>query len=358
MERQKNFYISGPVFISRLERKNAVIYNLGDIHQPLEEQTECPVRANSLYIHQHLYKLFKTRESNHYNFYLETHCSYGDYFSSNIDTSIYINQVRKLFHDYMKEKNKKNVKLYAFDERLSNKNAFSYFAMSSLQLASVMNQILLYVSAVIVLYGIISYAIAKFKKSDDSESYSTVYGLVMSISLTYIVYYMFTHMMNRKHKEKFLRSHLEDKYTSIIYNSKHKHVSNEYKILITYLMNNQNHWEDFLCCTYIIDLWCIDNILTNSMSKDKKINIIYSGLSHSDHIMFFLINKYNFKVTHTSDNKNNILKNIMTIGASYDVEKFIKNSYKSYNKLSYVQCCDISKFPANEFHVNTINQSR
>lgn len=355
MEKQKEIYISGPVFISRLERKNTVIYNLGDIHQPLEEQTECPIKMNSLYIHQHLYKLFKSREKNNYNFYLETHCSYGEYFNSNIDTSIYINQVRKLFHDYMKEKNKKNVKLFAFDERLSNKNAFSYFAMSSLHLASFSNQILMYISIVVVIYGIFNLFMSKIIKSDNTDntqSPGSVFLLLISMAISYIGYNMVIILLNKNYKEQFLNNHMDDKYTRVINKSQHKHVRKEYNILINYLINNQNHWEEFLCCTYIIDLWCIDNILNNSMSKDKKINIIYSGLSHSDHIMFFLINKYDFKVTETSDNKNNIIKNIMSIGRSYDVEKFIKNSYKSYNKLSYVQCCDISKFPANEFHIN------
>lgn len=352
MEKKKELYLSGPVFISRLEGKNSVIYNISDIHHPLEEQTECPLKKNSLYIHQHLYKLFKSQNKNKYNFYLETHCSYGEYFYSNTDTMIYINQVRKLFHDFLKEKNRKNVNLVAFDERLNDKSIFSKYSMSCLELA-MFSKVLLIIAILIFVSSIILFVLHKLQKTEKSENPNVVLIFLSMLSLVYILYYVFSLSRKNEYKKQFLEVHTENKYTKIINNSKHVHVKKEYKTLIDYLANHENVWQEFLCCTYIIDLWCIDNILNHNVSGNKDIDIIYAGLSHSDHIMFFLINKYNYKVTQTSDNNSNTIKHIMGLSRSYDIEKIIVNSEKSHRGMSYIQCSDISKFPPNEFHVQS-----
>ena len=355
MQDKEGLYVSGPVFISRLEAKNSIIYNIGDIHHSLEEQTECPMKWDTLYIHQHLYKLFKSRKNKSFNFYLETHCSYGQYFSSNPYNTIYINQVRKVFHDFMKDKNKKNVGLFAFDERLGKINPFSHFAMSSLQLSFPLDRLLFYICCAILIYGIARYILIKMKKDKKSEPIGKVMGIFLVFSISYIIYYSISIMLNRSYKKQFLESHKDNKYTKVIINSNHKHVRNEYDILINYIRNNNNSWENFLCCTYIIDLWCIDNMLDKKINNDSATNIIYSGLSHSDHIMFFLIKNYDYKITHTSDNNDNLIKKIMSLGSLYDVEKLIRNSFKSYddNKIRSKQCCDISQFPTEEFHIKS-----
>lgn len=381
--------INGPINLVRLEGNinniNKVIYLFMDYHAPLSLQTKCE-SYSSIDIVKYLHDSFKNSK-NIIDFFFEIEYSQIDR-PKNIFKKRYIEEVNSLFKkEFQKTKENKilpsksnpNVRLHYIDIRDYLENDINYYFSDMDNIINKMksNNDIFYndLNNLIKLSNILVDEFVFLKEIKNNVLANKEY--IKSDSYRdYIYYYLkkITEKFNNKKLKEDILDFLNsiDRYIENVLKHLHniitelekfkQYVSRDYDekiydkdlesftyyhgIILEELINNiQNSYNKSYKNS--IRLYCIIMdcfFLRRFLDKDYVTNgVCYTGILHSVNYIYFLIKKYNFKITHINYSEES---NIIKLN-----EKIKKNNYKDISDIFFpkklIQCIDINNFPEN-----------
>lgn len=376
--------INGPVGIIRLEGNvygiKKVIYLFMDIHMRINKQTQCD-NIYSKNIQQFFAEEFLklNNENKTYDFFVEIFTHEISEKKKKDNVSIYINEVVDLFEkvfsfDYQKNKIKKNkvfrnIRLHYMDTRDyleypvdKHLTHIIHLINDSLRKKNLSKAT---VSNIHALFGKINDYLTEFtnvlqQKQTNIKKIKilqkTDYHTVNKDVINYLIHKLKTKYNNpdvNKKMNELIKSSSAS-FNSIIkaIDSLRKYIE-DYSLLsktqsdkMLFLKKINNYIKKYLNLGLIevfarfIDIF----FLRRFLDKDYITNaIVYTGMAHSSFYIHYLINHYNFRITHISN--TNIKPETLT--------KKIRN--KTYDETDYIlheiidpkQCSEITNFPDN-----------
>lgn len=381
--------INGPVNLVRLEGNinniNKVIYLFMDYHAPLTLQTKCESYA-SIDIVKYLYDNFKTSK-NIIDFFFEI--EYSQLVKpTNIFKKKYIHEVHTLFKkEFQKTKENKtlpskinpNVRLHYIDIRDYLEHEINYYFSDMENIINKMktnndifyndlnnlNKICNILKGEFLFLKEIKITVLENKNYAKSDSYrDSIYYYLKKIVNKYNDEKLKINIINflnsidnyvnniLKHLDNILillekfKNYVSRDYDEKTYDKDLESYTFYHGILLEELINNiQNSYNKIYKNS--IRLYC--NImdcyfLRRFLDKDYVTNVVaYTGILHSINYIYFLVKKYNFKVTHYNYSEEPNIKKLN--------EKLKKKNYKDLYSIFFpkklIQCIDINNFPVN-----------
>jgi len=364
-----NGLINGPYNITRLEGTinniNKVLYIFSDVHLEPYDQTNCNI-DEALDIDQFLSKTFLELDKP-IDFFIELEYENISLYKDAIK-EMYIRNLRNFFsrnfeidtNKQVKKSSKyKNVRFHYADFRftidyLNNYMSYIIFKFNQFEFLRYSKGQLMY---------------DKFYLNNNIEKIDELNKLTDILKINFYKNYYVNKIVN-KIKNNNVKSILH-KYLDIFYNNikntkkimkkyyneiikinKNYNNINEYnvnlfikKVITPQILLNDKYTYEY---NYIQSILLMDIFfLRRFLDKDYITNaILYCGGLHTIDIMYILVNEFNFKITHTTsniDNINNKIKNNKYKDVLFNGLQTLINDKKR------VQCSDISSFPKN-FH--------
>ena len=365
----KKYNINGPINIIRLINDKKIVYIFGDIHNNLNEQSECIYDKNTMNINidQFFRKIFKRNPNKKFDFFYEGFVDLDPIidknqqnqfkYDFNYKTTKYFVQILKLVFNNIELVDNKihtskqfaNIRLHYFNFRnqLLHINYIINNRSNFLQLKSSTN------------YNNIIHTLEDYKKMIIELKI-----FIQSNKNSYINKIM-SRYQNKNIQEIILQIFnnnvidLIDKILKLITDTIH-YIDNTPKLHNIFILINEKY--DIQKLIYI-NIILIDNYIKNVYLNisdiylirrilDKEYinnSIIYTGVSHMIYITYILIKYFNFKITHVANiNKslddteiNQLIKSKNII--DYDDVHYLENYL--WNNLN--QCSNLFDFPDN-----------
>ena len=355
----KKYKINGPTNIFRLTNGKKIIYIIGDVHNDINEQTQCTYNnIESIDIDKLLIKIFKKEKDKKFDIFYEF------YYKKNINLSNY-------------KKDPYILELYKLNniEFINNKIQISkYFPNVRFHYFDI-RETISYINELYIIYKYFKYDLRNYPYSSNILYY-------INDIMKKIVKLVTDFSDNLKLKNNIYINKLLSKYNNIDIQNSILNIYSVYFIelfdviiniandTINYISNNNNlfnittlennfqsqkpifmninkiiHYIDLLCII-LTDLFLLRRLLDKDYTNN---NIIYTGYNHFIDITYFLVKYFNFKITHITD-----IQNIQNINID-NIENEFNIDYKNFDSLNNLrdiidnslQCVDIFHFPDN-----------
>ena len=366
--------INGPINITRLEGKinniNKVLYIFSDIHFEPYAQSSCHI-DEAVDIDKYLSDIFLKVEKT-IDFFIEIDYVNIDYYKKTSMKQIYISNLKSFFarnfdidvNKIVKQSSKyKNVRFHYGDIR--DGDTFHDYTY-----ALVYNRLDPYNSIPqdtwahdhkLILYP------DKYMIDNFINNIEQLNKVSNTLKLEFYKNYYINKIKNKINNEQ-VKNKLH-KYLDLFYNN----IKNT-KLITQKFVNNVNKINDYyikieefnldqlikkvynpllkLKENYIYNYWDPQSVLLMDLyflrrflDKDYIKNaILYCGSLHSIDIIYILVNEFNFKITHTTSNLDNLNKKIK----NNNYKDILYNGLQALiNNKTIIQCSDISLFPKN-----------
>lgn len=328
--------ISGPILLIRLENKKGhTIVLMGDQHNPLSEQVECPISSNSIRVDEYLKKQFRTNKK--IGFYLEM--SKGQLPAYNnpyqkTRSHAYIHKLRTLVADNINyNKSKKvipsktfpNVMFHYFDIRLDIPEFDFFLATPIISVHNIKYELSLLskMSKEFLFY---------LQKSKDFQKITKIEHKSLKTSITDLQKEIISEYTKKINMKKAL---MKSDVLIKKFNKQKFVVQDRYLDKIQEKFKRMYHFKYLDMITLIVmmnDLYLFRRLLDKNY--DTKIDYIFSGCWHTINITLFLLKYTDYKITFCSGNKTFIEKHFK----DYSPKWMLKNiEIATSNTLGYTE---------------------
>lgn len=365
----KKYIINGPVNIIRLTNNKKVVYIFGDLHNNLDNQSECNYDANieSINIDQLFRKIFKKNPNTKYDFFYEGFFDVEPIidknqqnnfrYDYNYKTNKYFIQILKLVFNNIElvdnkihtSKQFENVRLHYFNFRnqIPHMKYIFFNDTNFLQLKTSTN----YNNTIGILedYKLMMNELQTFILSDKNPYIVKIKSRYQNKDIQDIILQIFD-----KNVVKLIENVLKLITDTIYYIKNTPELYNSYLLLEDeYDIQKKIFINVFLINYYIKNIYSniIDIYLVRRLLDKEYINntIIYTGAYHMIHITYILLKYFNFEISHITNtdlsvkdkdiNKLIKSKNINKYDDIYFLEKYLWNNT--------LQCSNLFNFPDN-----------
>jgi hypothetical protein len=360
----KKYNINGPVNIVRLSNGIKTIYIFADIHNDLNNQTQCEYENNieTIDIDKLLIKIFKTNLDKKYDLFIEY--GFNDYkYDNNFYKNIYIQEIWKLGFNNTDLVDGKihiskyipNIRVHYFDIRRQNIKNFDdfyfkflpsfvnkYFPYDKYTMSTIIKDLNYFIDII----NIFMEHLADEKNKDINKikkkySNKKINEIILRLFNKYIHGYINNIIKLCNDTIDYIQNNKINK------NSKIEELYDSQKIIYINIIKIDKNFRN-LTCIYT-DLYLLRRLL----DKEYIINsLIYTGAFHFVDIIYFLVKYFDFKVTHISKSDQEIDN-----GSINKLNEIINNiDYTDYDSVVYLrnylifdtfQCSNLFDFPDN-----------
>ena len=340
----KKYLINGPFNVVRLTNdKNKILYIFGDVHNNIDNQTECKYNNDhdSIDVDKFFLLFMKKNKEKKFDLFLETSNTNFVPSIQNNYKEIYIHSILKLFKYYL-IKDKRDIRIntkypnFRFHYSDNRNKLLNYYDMFYFYDNNIKDKILSSLN-IPVIYKFLKELVIEF-----NESLNTNY----SINKILTVY-----------KDKDIEIIINNIYKEIVNTNIDNLLSIIDKLIINYSDFTESIIKSYinkihdLCAdigVVITDLFFIRRFLDKNYINNC---ILYTGNYHLINIMYLLVKYFKFTITHVYDYSNVKKLNKYLLNLSSKNLLYINNINEEFENFVYryplLQCSNLLDFPDN-----------